>query len=241
MIKRHPAQETQEGAGVQVKRLMPIATMRNYDPFVLWDDFTITPGHGFPTHPHRGFEAITYLFSGSLNHADNLGNNSTVTGGGAQRFTAGRGLEHSEMPHEHAATRGIQFWINLPRRLKQIEPAYQQVNDGEFPVEEIEGGAVKVLVGDGSPLKILTPIRYLQIDLKADTQYSVVIPAEMRGFLYVADGEVTLNQERYSAGDSAFFEDEPSLQLIAITPCRLMFACGQPHGEPIVQSGPYVD
>ncbi|HGX94286.1 MAG TPA: pirin family protein, partial [Candidatus Tenderia sp.] len=79
----------EEGAGVTVKRLMPVAGWRNYDPFVLWDDFSISPGNGFPDHPHRGFEAITYLFNGSIEHRDNLGNHTTVFSGGAQRFTAG--------------------------------------------------------------------------------------------------------------------------------------------------------
>lgn len=241
MIKRHKAMHMQEGEGVAVKRLMPIANFRNYDPFVLWDDFDITPGNGFPTHPHRGFEAITYLFHGSINHADNLGNNSTVTGGGAQRFTAGRGIEHSEMPHEHDTTRGIQFWINLPQRLKKVKPGYQQVNDDEFPVQEIDGGQIKVLVGDDSPLKIMTPIRYLEIKLSSGAEHIETIPASMRGFIYIVDGVLGINQKTFQTGESAFYEHEDQLRLSAHDDTHLMLTWGQPHGEPIIQYGPFVD
>ncbi len=242
MIKRHAASEMQEGSGVNVRRLMPIAGFRNYDPFVLWDDFTITPGHGFPDHPHRGFEAITYLYSGSIKHTDNLGNSSTVTAGGTQRFTAGRGIVHSEMPNEASATRGIQFWINLPGRLKQVDPGYQQVDDGEFPVIEIDGGRIKVLVGDESPLKIMTPIRYLDIELNDSASHIEPIADGMRGFVYVADGEVMINQQSYRSGESAFFESEHEIALSGSEhQSRVMLAYGTPHGEPIIQYGPYVD
>jgi len=243
MIKRHRAHEMQEGAGVNVRRLMPIAGFRNYDPFVLWDDFTITPGNGFPDHPHRGFEAITYLYNGSIKHTDNLGNSSTVTGGGAQRFTAGKGIVHSEMPNEESPTCGIQFWINLPGRLKQIDPDYQQVNDGEFPVHEFNGGRVKVLVGDGSPLLIKTPLRYLDIELNHGASYVEPIRAGMRGFIYVADGDVMINRQPHRSGESAFFDDENEIEISAGSgvPVRVMLAYGKPHGEPIIQYGPYVD
>ena len=241
MIKRHQAKEMQEGVGVNVKRLMPIVGFRNYDPFVLWDDFSITPGSGFPDHPHRGFEAITYLYSGSIKHTDNLGNSSTVTTGGAQRFTAGKGIVHSEMPNEEATTRGIQFWINLPGRLKQIEPEYQQVDDGDFPVDERSGVKVKVLVGDGSPLKIKTAIRYLDIELSNEGTQLESVPHGMRGFIYVADGNALINQQPYRAGESAFVDGETELLIGAEGKARVMLAYGSPHGEPIIQYGPYVD
>ncbi len=241
MIKRHKAMEMKEGDGVNVYRLMPIAGFRNYDPFVLWDDFTITPGSGFPDHPHRGFEAITYLYNGSIKHTDNLGNSSTVTAGGAQRFTAGSGIVHSEVPNEERPTRGIQCWINLPGRLKQIDPAYQQVDDNEFPVIEIEAGRIKVLVGEGSPLKIMTPLRYLDIELNGSASHIEPIPKGMRGFLYVAEGEVTINQQPYRKGESAFFENEKEVVVGVENKARVMLAFGKPHGEPIIQYGPYVD
>ncbi|HGX92913.1 MAG TPA: pirin family protein, partial [Candidatus Tenderia sp.] len=188
MATSRTAHEMKEGDGVTVKRLMPVAGWRNFDPFVLWDDFTIRPGNGFPDHPHRGFEAITYLLSGAIEHKDNLGNHSTVFGGGAQRFTAGRGLVHSEMPNQTGTTRGIQLWINLPKRLKQIEPAYQQVNDAEFPVKEMTGIRVKTLVGEGSPLMLKTPIRYIEVNAVPGAQFTETVPAQWRGFIYIIEG-----------------------------------------------------
>jgi hypothetical protein len=241
MISKRPALQTQEGSGVTVYRHMPLAGFRNYDPFVLWDDFNITPGHGFPDHPHRGFEAITYLFSGSIKHTDNLGNSSTVFAGGAQRFTAGRGLVHSEMPNESGATRGIQLWINLPKRLKQVEPGYQQVNDGEFPITEIEGGTVKTIVGPGSPLQLLTPVRYAHIHLNADASHSEAIAANLRGLVYVVEGSITIEGKNYTKGDAAFIEDEGAVSIQAREQSQLMLCLGTPHGEPIIQYGPFVD
>ena len=241
MIIKRKAMETHEGEGVIVKRLMPIPQLRNYDPFVLWDDFTITPDNGFPDHPHRGFEAITYLFNGSIRHEDNLGNASTVHGGGAQRFTAGRGIVHSEMPNEKNPTRGIQLWINLPQRLKKVKPGYQQVNHDEFPIHEIEGGRLKTIVGDGSPLEIKTPMSYMDLQLNAGATYSVAITNGMRGLAYVVDGEAEINSQMYKAADTAFFEDETTIKIIANTKTRLMICYGSAHGEPIVQHGPYVD
>ncbi len=241
MIIKRKAVETHEGEGVIVKRLMPIPQLRNYDPFVLWDDFTITPGNGFPDHPHRGFEAITYLFNGSIRHEDNLGNASTVHGGGAQRFTAGRGIVHSEMPNEKTPTRGIQLWINLPQRLKKIKPNYQQVNHDEFSINDIEGGQIKTIVGDSSPLEIKTPMSYMELQLNPGASHNEAITEGMRGLIYMVDGETEINGQIYKAADSEFFENETSIKIIANTKTRLIICYGSPHGEPIVQYGPYVD
>jgi len=241
MIIKRKAVETHEGEGVIVKRLMPIPQFRNYDPFVLWDDFTITPGNGFPDHPHRGFEAITYLFNGSIRHEDNLGNASTVHGGGAQRFTAGRGIVHSEMPNEKNPTRGIQLWINLPQRLKKIKPGYQQVNHDQFPVSDIEGGQVKIIVGQDSPLEIKTPMAYLELQLNAGASYSEAVAEGMRGLVYMVDGETEIDGQIYKAADTAFFDEESEIKITAQQKSRLMICYGSPHGEPIIQHGPYVD
>ena len=107
------AKGTQEGADAFVHRLFPVPrSTLNWDPFVLWDHFTLQGGTGFPPHPHRGFEGITYVLEGAMQHADSLGNRSSVQAGGIQRFTAGRGIEHSETPAPEGATNGIQLWVN---------------------------------------------------------------------------------------------------------------------------------
>lgn len=241
MIIKRKAVESHEGEGVIVKRLMPIPQFRNYDPFVLWDDFTIKPGNGFPDHPHRGFEAITYLFNGSIRHEDNLGNASTVHAGGAQRFTAGRGIVHSEMPNEKNPTRGIQLWINLPQRLKKIEPAYQQVNHDEFPIKNIEGGILKTIIGQDSPLEIKTPVSYVDLQLNTGASYKEDIETGMRGLIYMVDGETEIDGKTYESADTAFFDEEADIKMTAQKKSRLMICYGIPHGENIIQHGPYVD
>ena len=232
----------QEGDGAEVQRLFPIPRrMMNYDPFVLWDHFTIEPGNGFPTHPHRGFEAITYMFSGSMQHKDNLGNQSTVTVGGAQRFTAGRGIEHSEMPAAEGQSSGIQLWINLPQRLKQIQPDYQQVDGEQVPVVQQEDARVRVIVGDSSPMKIQTDIRYYDVSLSTGGQYQETVPKAFRGLLYLMQGAIEVNAQRLSQGQALFFEHTDALSVSAAGDSRFMLVMGRPHGEPIRQWGPFVD
>jgi redox-sensitive bicupin YhaK (pirin superfamily) len=227
-----------EGAGVTVRRLMPVHGMLNFDPFVLWDHFDIATG-GFPDHPHRGFEAITYLFAGGMKHADNLGNRGTVHAGGAQRFTAGRGLVHSEFPDGHAA--GIQLWINLPARLKGIPADYQQLQAGEIPEHDESGVRIRTIVGGGSPLRLHTPVEYLEIAMPAASSLNRDIPAGFRGFLYVIAGTLAAGDKTVRQGQALLIEDTTSVNLSAPEAARLMWCFGKPHGEPIRQHGPYVD
>lgn len=232
----------QEGDGAEVQRLFPIPRrMMNYDPFVLWDHFTIAPGNGFPTHPHRGFEAITYMFSGSMQHKDNLGNQSTVTAGGAQRFTAGHGIEHSEMPAAEGSSSGIQLWINLPQRLKQVEPDYQQVDDEAIPEQTVGDARVRVIVGESSPMRLRTDIRYYDISLPAEGGYSTPVEDGFRGLLYLIEGAIDVNGKRLSGGQALFFDRISELVVAGSENSRFMLVMGPPHGEPIRQWGPFVD
>lgn len=238
----HPAVEMSEGDGVDVNRLFPVShKMMNYDPFVLWDNFNLGPDRGFPTHPHRGFEAITYMFSGSIEHKDNLGNHSTVTSGGAQRFTAGRGMEHSEMPDSQIESNGIQLWINLAQDLKQIDPDYQQVDKENIPQKEITGGRVSVIVGDNSPVKLNTPVRYLEINLEKGASLSEKVPKYFRGFIYLINGQIKVNTESVKAKEAFFFESIEELDIESLSKSHFMLCMGKPHGEPIKQYGPFVD
>lgn len=237
-----PALEMSEGDGVDVNRLFPVRQDRmNFDPFVLWDNFNIGPGHGFPTHPHRGFEAITYMFSGSIEHKDNLGNHSTVTTGGAQRFTAGRGLEHSEMPDTDEMSNGIQLWINLAKNMKQIEPEYQQVDKENIPQKQIEGGRISVIVGEESPLKLKTAVRYLEVNLDKGANHIENVPDDFRGFVYLLKGKLNINSDELNEREAYFFEDIDELNVTALNESQYMLCMGKPHREPIRQYGPFVD
>jgi len=234
--------EMSEGDGVDVDRLFPVTRDRmNFDPFVLWDNFNIGPGHGFPTHPHRGFEAITYMFSGSIEHKDNLGNQSRVTSGGAQRFTAGRGIEHSEMPDTQEMSKGIQLWVNLAKDLKSIEPSYQQVDKDNIPVKEIEGGKISIIVGDESPVKLNTPVRYLEVSLDNDAILTEPVPSDFRGFVYVLSGQLSINGKLVEQRQAFYFENIEELKVKTVTKSHFMLCMGKPHKEPIRQYGPFVD
>ena len=230
-----------EGDGVDVKRLFPLPGFMNFDPFVLWDHFNIGPGRGFPDHPHRGFEGITYIFKGGMNHKDNLDNESFVKPGGAQRFTAGKGIVHSEMPADNETTNGIQLWVNLPKKLKQIPPSYQQVNDDEFPIEILDGCEVKVLVGKNSPLKLNTAVKYEHIKLQNQKSYCLELKANMRGIVYLTEGELNIDGHNLKKDQAMFIEFKKILNIIAIEEAEFMLCFGVPHNEPIHQYGPYVD
>jgi len=232
------AVEVPEGDGVTVRRLMPVAGRLNFDPFVLWDHFDIAGG-GFPDHPHRGFEAITYLFDGGMRHADNLGNRGTVGPGGAQRFTAGSGIVHSELPDGHA--HGVQLWINLPQRLKAIDPDYQQLQAAGLPEEEGDGVVVRTIVGTGSPLTLHTEVTYLDLRFTAGGRLSRPIPAGHRGLVYAVGGETEVERRRIGAGDACFVDGADGLTITSDAGARLLWVFGRPHGEPIRQHGPYVD
>jgi redox-sensitive bicupin YhaK (pirin superfamily) len=227
-----------EGDGVIVKRLMPVAGLRNFDPFVLWDHFDINSG-GFPDHPHRGFEAITYLFEGGMNHADNLGNRGAVHAGGAQRFTAGRGIVHSEFPDGHAA--GIQLWINLPKRLKGIEADYQQLQADMIPESRQDGIIVRTIAGDAGAVTLHSEAEYLDIRMNAATAMQRCPATGHRGFVYVVEGSVSLNGESVKGGQAALIDGVAALEISSDNGARLMWCFGKAHGEPIFQHGPYVD
>ncbi len=227
-----------EGDGVTVKRLMPVAGLRNYDPFVLWDHFDIVGG-GFPDHPHRGFEAITYLFDGCMKHADNLGNHGTVHAGGAQRFTAGRGMVHSEFPDGRA--HGIQLWINLPQRLKSVEPAYQQCQADQIPESDRDGVTVRTIVGEAGSISLHTQVEYLDIIMVPDARDDRAIAEAARGLIYLLSGEIRVSGCRLKAGQAAYVDGERQVEIHSHSAARLMWCFGQPHHEPIHQHGPFVD
>ncbi|HXH71744.1 MAG TPA: pirin family protein [Mariprofundaceae bacterium] len=237
-IRLQTAPSVPEGDGVTVRRLMPVHGLLNFDPFVLWDHFDIVTG-GFPDHPHRGFEAITYLFAGGMKHADNLGNRGTVHAGGAQRFTAGAGIVHSEFPDGHAA--GIQLWINLPQRLKSLPAGYQQLQADEIPEHAENGVRIRSIVGNGSPIRLHTPVEYLDIAIPAGASLTRTIPAGFRGFVYVVEGEIDAGGQTATAGQALLVENETELSIAATEAARLMWCFGAPHHEPIRQRGPYVD
>lgn len=230
----------EEGDGAEVRRLFPVAGLRNHDPFVLFDHFAVSPPAGFPPHPHRGFEAITYMFEGRFRHEDSLGNKSEVGPGGAQRFTAGKGIVHSEMPAGEDVGRGIQLWINLAKKDKGIEPDYQEVKADAIPERKENGCRIRSIVGSEGPVRLNTPVVYEDIIFSSNGQYDTDIPAGFRGLVYVIKGEIKTKDASLGEGD-AMTLSAGRLTLSSQKDSRAVMVAGQPHGEPIYQHGPFVD
>lgn len=252
------ARGTQEGADAFVHRLFPVlGGQRNLDPFVLWDHFTLQGGTGFPPHPHRGFEGVTYVLDGSMHHQDSLGNQSTVSAGGIQRFTAGKGIVHSETPAATGETNGIQLWLNLARSDKALKPDYQAVSTEQVPVTQGDGWQARQVLGQDSPVVLHTAADMRDISLDAGASYQQDMKAPYQGLIYLLHGTIRIqldgkehalnsqqallfgNTDDQHEMEEGVYADR--LEISTSQAARLIIASGLPHGEPIVQHGPFVD
>ena len=242
IIDKLIGQKTPEGDGVVVTRLFPTHQIMNHDPFVLFDHFTLKEGTGFPNHPHRGFEAITYIFEGGMNHKDNLGNDKFVSQGGAQVFCAGTGLIHSEMPANKGTTSGIQLWINLAKKEKSISPTYQFYKKEHLPTTYFGDVRVTDIVGGESPVHLNTEITYQFYELKKGTKFSIKVNEDFNVVIYIVSGEFDINQIKYMKGEFSLIsaKDISFVNTECITTGSFIICSGMPHKEPIYQHGPYV-
>jgi redox-sensitive bicupin YhaK (pirin superfamily) len=229
-----------DGAGATVQRVFPSPALRHLDPFVLLDDFDVRQGAGFPDHPHRGFEAFTYMIEGAFHHRDSMGNDSVIGPGGTQRFTSGRGARHSEMPATDGRNRGLQLWVNLPRRLKRVDPSYAGIDGKDMPIEALAGRVVREIVGLRSPVELQTEVAYMDVDLLADASFEHTFPDGHNALIYVLDGELELLGESLRAGE-ALLPSAGAVHIRASVASRFVWLSGRPHGEPIRQRGPFVD
>jgi hypothetical protein len=229
-----------EGAGAEVLRLFPTRHQQHVDPFVLLDEFTVTPPAAFPEHPHGGFEAVTYMLDGAFRHRDNLGNDEIVSAGGVQRFTAGRRIVHAELPGTEETSHGLQLWVNLPRRLKEIEPDYQPVPSDEIPEDEEGGIRVRTVVGGGSPVELRTEVRYVDVTMESGATFSREIPSDWNGLIYVLEGELGVGDGTMERGKAAIFKGGGEVRATAKEPVRFVLIAGAPHNEPIRQRGSFV-
>ncbi len=229
-----------DGDGATVQRVFPTPQLRNLDPFVLLDDFDVRTPAGFPDHPHRGFEAFTYMIEGAFHHRDNLGNDSKIAAGGTQRFNSGRGARHSEMPGTRGHNRGLQLWVNLPRASKSMEPEYQGVGGEQMPVNERDGLRIHTVVGESSPVALHTEVEYLDVTLLADGRFARTIPPESSTLLYVLDGALELGSQVVPRGHGVVL-GAGEVEAKGRAGARLVWLRGRPHGEPIRHRGPFVD
>lgn len=246
-----PAQTTSDGAGVVLKRSLGAAGLKRLDPFLMLDNFgTANPDDyiaGFPDHPHRGFETVTYMLKGLMRHRDNTGAEGLLRPGGVQWMTAGRGLVHSEMPEQtEGEMSGFQLWVNLPAADKMCDPRYQDIDPEAVPEVTTEGGAtVRVIAGSfddatGPVAGISVDPTFLDVTLPAGGRVAVPVPAEHACFIYPFEGAVRVGERTCPANALAVLEDGESVALDSPEGGRFILVAGRPIGEPVVQYGPFV-
>jgi hypothetical protein len=256
VVKTVTGSETSDGAGVRLRRYIASPELDMLDPFLLLDVFrSDNPDDyiaGFPPHPHRGFETVTYLLHGNMRHRDSAGHEGVIHAGGVQWMTAGRGIEHSEMPEQvQGMLSGFQLWVNLPARQKMCTPRYQEFEPGEVPTEIRDNGArVNVIAGEtiegtvGVVRDIAAAPLYLDVALPAGEYFSESIPVGHNAFVYVIEGEVEVigdHRRMRSPADSLLvLSDGDGVEIYADTAARFLLVAGKPFNEPVARYGPFV-
>ena len=248
------SQPTIEGAGVHLHRAIGLGAPEEYDPFLLLDDYrSDTPAHylkGFPWHPHRGMETITYVLAGEVEHRDSLGNRGVIATGDVQWMSAGSGIIHQEMPKGDArgAMYGFQLWANLPATNKMSEPRYRGITSGEIPVvTDRDGAIVRVVAGRvgevvGPVGDVVTKPEYLDVTVPAGKTFTHRAPREHTVFAYVFEGSGVFGDDR-GAGDRhlvSFDTGDVVTVSAQAEPLRFLLVSGRPIGEPIAWQGPIV-
>ncbi len=255
--RRIPARESRDGAGVRLLRSLGRSAQHRIDPFLMLDNFfSDTPDDyiaGFPAHPHRGFETVTYMLDGRMRHRDHLGNEAVLESGGVQWMTAGRGVIHEEMPEqEEGLMRGFQLWVNLPAAEKMTPAKYQEFAADEIvQIEDENSGARLKLIAGEIDLNgqhhagLISGISRdpLMLDLQLPPHARLTLPLEgnRAGFIYLFEGEGQLGQERLRLNEAAELSTGASLALSAgAQGARMLILAAEPIGEPIAQYGPFV-
>lgn len=244
---------TEDGAGVKLTRVIGSQQLSEIDPFLLLDEFrSDDPAAyiaGFPPHPHRGFETVTYMLAGRMRHEDNKGHAGSIETGGVQWMTAGRGIVHSEMPEQDRGLMwGFQLWVNLPARDKMKAPAYQEHAAAEIPVlEPAPGVSTRIVAGridgiEGPVQGIAVAPLYVDIRLEPGGEWRAPLAEGHAGFAYVYDGEARVADRAVRRGTLAQLSDGELVHLAAATkqPTGLLLVAGLPLNEPVARYGPFV-
>ncbi len=240
VLKVLQAEEIDEGEGARVRRLFPGPNMDHLDPFVLLDEFWISPPAGFPDHPHRGFDYITLVLDGAVLHRDSAGNESTISKGEVQRGTTGSGVVHSEMPGTPGMNHGIQLWTALPKRLKGLPPEYQRVPRGSYPRKLIDNYTVSTIVGEGSPVGVHAEVQYLDVITRGGSLPHAV-PAGYNALIYVIKGHTDVSGTKLGQYEGAVLRPGATLTVKSATESHYLFIAGRPLNEPIRLRGSFVD
>jgi len=253
------AREQAEGAGATVRRSIGTPQLRNFSPFLMLDHFNVAVGAGFPDHPHRGQETITYLLSGAVDHEDFAGHKGTIETGDLQFMTAGRGIVHAEMPHDNgdgSSNVGMQLWVDLPKALKNCEPRYRDLKASEIPVAEVDNGKVTVKVISGRTHGVdslqelaYTPVWLLDVTIRPGGKLAQPLPAGWNSFAYTLEGTTTFDTgattQQVPRYHNTVFEQKGD-QVVASVPAdakeasRFIIVAGIPLDQKVVQYGPFV-
>lgn len=242
---------TSDGAGVALKRLLGTPEFDFFDPFLMLDEFSSdNPDDylaGFPDHPHRGFETVTYLLNGRMRHRDSTGREGVIEPGGIQWMTAGSGIIHSEMPEiKEGLLKGYQLWVNLPREHKMTTPAYQEYDSRKLPAVTEGENTIKVIAGtyadSRSPVKTFTEIEYLHLSLKDIWSHS--FNPDAQAFLYVIEGALDFyggdDQTAIDAGTLISLGNGDEVRIEPHEQAECLFISGVPLNEPVYRAGPFV-
>ncbi len=253
LIRNLPGLPTSDGAGVKLTRLIGQPMLDMLDPFLLLDAFGSERGTdyiaGFPEHPHRGFETVTYMLAGRMRHRDNQGNSGLLVAGGAQWMTAGAGLIHSEMPEQSdGEMRGFQLWVNLPATHKMIAPRYQDIAPEQIPVlTPAAGASVRVIAGEvfgarGPVQGILTQPLFVDIALAASATLTLTLPAAHTAFVHAFEGAgVQVGDTWLATQELGVLGAGEQIELRAAdAPTRLILVAAAPLHEPVARYGPFV-
>lgn len=241
--------KTTDGAGVNLTRIIGGPELNMLDPFLLLDEFgSDNPDDyiaGFPPHPHRGFETITYMLNGKWQHKDSGGNEGLLGDGSVQWMTAGSGIIHSEMPIQtDGLARGFQLWLNLPKSKKMIAPAYQDIESEQIPIVKEKAGTVKVISGNYwrtiGPGKAHTPVLILDIRLLENSEITIPVVDGWNAFGFVYEGDV-FSGKQLSKGQLGIYEKEGGINYkTSDNKAGIFLAAGEPLNEPVARGGPFV-
>ena len=251
------AHRQHEGAGFVVRRPVPTMGLELVDPFLLIDELgpiTYGPGEavGAPDHPHRGFETVSYILEGAVEHEDSAGHRGVINAGDVQWMTAGGGIVHSEMPTRELLERGgrvhgFQIWVNLPRRLKLTQPRYQDVPAAKIPEARTADGLARAKIIAGAALGVNaviethTPIVFQDWTLEPGADVTVEISADQQVLAYVFDGAITIAGREVRDGQMAVLGDGDAVRMQGVSQRgRLLLLAGVPHREPVARYGPFV-
>ena len=240
---------TSDGAGVKLTRIIGSPDLNMLDPFLLFDEFgSDNPNDyiaGFPPHPHRGFETITYMLNGKFRHKDSAGNEGILTDGSVQWMTAGKGVIHSEMPKQtKGLVRGFQLWMNLPKKLKMIDPAYNDISAEQIPRINFDGGIIKIIAGkyleNIGPGKPHTGMLYYDINLENNRNFEISINDGWNVFIYVYEGSIILDKI-IPKGYLTVLNQVGKIKLNGDSNgARFILVAGEPLNEPVARGGPFV-